>query len=236
MTEEQISIRRVKLTARKQLTYNFFTAFKINIFVIVRMMINVWAIILGAVLAFYLSTHSSQTLVNNVQPNYLTMILQHSLILLVSWSTLWTIVDQFQQPKEPVKFKRVFQIITNGSFWTTFVLALVQNILIWFWTLCFIIPGVVKYFAYSQTYYAYKMDLLFKRQQQSLTDYITISRRVMNGNKLQLFKLEVSFLGWHLLGLLSGGLAYIYIAPYLNASRVVFSSQVFNRAMGRLKE
>ena len=53
----------------------------------------------------------------------------------------------------------------------------------------------------------------------------------MAGRKWELFLLELSFIGWHIIGILTGGLAYIYIVPYLNATRVSYSRHLFTLAM-----
>lgn len=45
----------------------------------------------------------------------------------------------------------------------------------------------------------------------------------MAGRKWELFLLELSFIGWHILGFVTAGLAYIYVIPYLNATRVAYS-------------
>ncbi len=99
------------------------------------------------------------------------------------------------------------------------------------WTLLFILPGVIKVFSYSQTYFAYKIDVENGTRQRQLTDYIKISRHIMDGRKWELFLLELSFIGWHILALLTAGLAYIYVIPYLNASRVAYSRHLFTLAV-----
>ncbi len=55
----------------------------------------------------------------------------------------------------------------------------------------------------------------------------------MNGRKWELFLLELSFIGWHLLGILTAGLAYIYVVPYLNATRVAYSRHLFTMTLAK---
>ncbi len=45
---------------------------------------------------------------------------------------------------------------------------------------------------------------------------------LMRGNKARLFYLGISFIGWIILGALSFGIGYLWIAPYINASATVF--------------
>lgn len=46
-----------------------------------------------------------------------------------------------------------------------------------------------------------------------------MSRRMMDGNKMNLFILNLSFIGWIFLSMLTSGLAYIFfVGPYYDAS------------------
>ncbi|CAK8053561.1 DUF975 family protein [Eupransor demetentiae] len=239
MKPEKISIRRVKLTARQQLKKSFSDALKANFFMIVFQVIQVWILalsILTIIMTVNDPSSSSTSGSNNpLGPENIITVLARAVMTLFVWSALWTTIDAFQAPNSKVTFRQTLQSFTNGHFGVTFLLALVQNILLKLWTVLTMpllsIPGIVKRFSYSQTYYAYKMDLLFNRKQRSLTDYITISRRVMDGHKWELFRLELSFFFWHLLGILTFGLGYIYVLPYLYTSRVVYSTQIFAQAV-----
>lgn len=62
------------------------------------------------------------------------------------------------------------------------------------------------------------------------TDTLRESRRMMLGQKWEAFKLDLSFLGWHLLGAITGGLGEIFwAAPYQQAT----DAQLYLRLMGR---
>jgi uncharacterized membrane protein len=47
---------------------------------------------------------------------------------------------------------------------------------------------------------------------------ITLSRKMMDGNKFNLFVMELSFLGWYLLGILAFGIGFLFVNPYYNAT------------------
>jgi uncharacterized membrane protein len=70
--------------------------------------------------------------------------------------------------------------------------------------LLFIIPGIIKSFSYALTPYILKdnPDLKFNSA-------ITKSREMMNGHKLELFTLYLSFIGWYLLIFLTMCLVYV---------------------------
>ncbi|MBE5935929.1 MAG: DUF975 family protein [Lachnospiraceae bacterium] len=74
------------------------------------------------------------------------------------------------------------------------ILTLVETILIALWMCLLIIPGIIKSYSYSMSLY-----ILIKHPEYSILDCITESRHIMNGNKMNLFSLHVSFLGYYLL-------------------------------------
>ncbi|MEI3339838.1 MAG: DUF975 family protein [Eubacterium sp.] len=48
------------------------------------------------------------------------------------------------------------------------------------------------------------------------------SMQHMKGNKGRLFRLWISFIGWALLGLLTLGIGFLWIEPYVNQSLTQF--------------
>ena len=60
----------------------------------------------------------------------------------------------------------------------------------------------------------------------SPNDAITASSQMMDGHKFDLFVFQLSFLGWHLLGGITFGLAYIYVAPYIAATKAKFYESI----------
>ena len=57
-------------------------------------------------------------------------------------------------------------------------------------------------------------------------DAINRSKAMMHGHKLDYFVLQLSFIGWGLLGALTCGIAFIWIAPYMNATYANFYNTV----------
>lgn len=76
-----------------------------------------------------------------------------------------------------------------------------------FWTFLFIIPGVIKFFSYSQTMY-----ILKDYPELSPNQAITKSRELMNGNKLKLFTTLLSFIWWFIFPIIVviTGFAFIF--------------------------
>lgn len=116
-----------------------------------------------------------------------------------------------------LKNKSLYAFFANGRYWRTVGLTLVESIFIGLWFLLFIIPGIIKSFSYSQTYYIWKDN-----PNISILDCITASRRAMKGNKWALFCVYLSFMGWYLLGIISFGIGFIWITPYVTSTSVAF--------------
>lgn len=83
-----------------------------------------------------------------------------------------------------------------------FVMVLLMGIYEFLWTLLFVIPGIIKSFSYAMTPY-----ILYEHPEYGANYAITVSRRIMHGNKFRLFCLHLSFIGWSLLASLPGIIA-----------------------------
>ena len=89
------------------------------------------------------------------------------------------------------------------------------------WTLLFIIPGLIKSFAYAMTPF-----ILKDYPELSANQAISLSQKMMKGHKFDYFWLMLSFIGWYLLGMLSLGLGYLWLIPYCYTSTVGFYEDV----------
>lgn len=85
------------------------------------------------------------------------------------------------------------------------------------WSLLLIIPGIIKSYSYSMTYF-----ILADNPDMSPTDAINKSREMMDGNKWRLFCLDFSFIGWYLLSALTFGVLALWISPYSLLARAEF--------------
>ena len=52
------------------------------------------------------------------------------------------------------------------------------------------------------------------------------SKKMMHGHKAELFILDLSFIGWHLLAMLTFGLLYIWLTPYIMLTRAHFYNEL----------
>ena len=88
--------------------------------------------------------------------------------------------------------------IFNGfrdDFSNTFLIGLMTFVFTFLWSLLFVIPGIVKSYSYSMAMYV-KVDHPDYDWKQCIDE----SQRMMQGHKGELFVLDLSFLGWMIIG------------------------------------
>ena len=114
----------------------------------------------------------------------------------------------------------VFKGFTD-NFVNSLVLGIMQSLFIALWSLLFVIPGIVKSISYSMAFY-------IKRDNPNMTanEAITESRRLMDGNKMRLFLLNLSFIGWIFLGALTFGIGTLWVSAYMETSLAIFYEDV----------
>ncbi len=77
------------------------------------------------------------------------------------------------------------------------------------WSLT-VVGAFIKYFSYILVPY-----IVAENPNINAKEAITLSRQMMNGHKMECFKLHLSFIGWYVLGTLTAGLTdYLYFRPY----------------------
>ena len=79
------------------------------------------------------------------------------------------------------------------------------------------VPAVILNLTYAMALYLY-----VDNPNKTAIGLMRESREIMNGKKLSLFKLHISFVGYFLLGLLTMGIGFLWITPYVNMSETIF--------------
>ena len=89
-----------------------------------------------------------------------------------------------------------------------------RDLFIFLWSLLFIIPGIVKSYEYRMVPF-----ILSENPGMSKDEALKASSRMMYGQKWKTFVLDLSFIGWNLLSLLTlGMLGVFYVAPYAHST------------------
>lgn len=145
-------------------------------------------------------------------------------ISLISVGISFTFLDWLRDPAmKIVPFRDAFQVYSGKHFVKVVVITILNTIFTFLWSLLFIIPGIIKAMAYSQSYFIYK-DISSSNKEEGMryTDYITASRKLMDGHKWDYFVLQLSFIGWQILCIFTFGIGYLWLNPYMSATYAAF--------------
>lgn len=129
-------------------------------------------------------------------------------------------VDQ----EEKVEVKDLFYGFKN--FGRSFIANIVMDIYITLWSLIsFGIIGIIKSFSFSMTYF-----LLEENKDLTINEAITLSRKLMDGNKWRLFCLLISYIGWYFLAIFTLGILNLWIEPRVNQAKYIFFKEIYENS------
>lgn len=82
------------------------------------------------------------------------------------------------------------------------------------WSLLLVVPGIVKHYEYLMVPY-----IIAENPAMDYKEAFQISKQMMDGEKMEAFIMDLSFLGWYLLSAVTCGLlAIFYVNSYVQAS------------------
>jgi len=89
-----------------------------------------------------------------------------------------------------------------------------RDLFLCLWSMLFVIPGIIKSYSYRMVPYILADDPTISGR-----DAITLSRQMMDGQKWNTFVLDLSFIGWDILSILTAGLVGVfYVNPYKHST------------------
>ncbi|MCL1929961.1 DUF975 family protein [Candidatus Saccharibacteria bacterium] len=109
----------------------------------------------------------------------------------------------------------------NGNFGRGLIGYLRCTFFTFAWSLLLIVPGIIKWFSYSQMFYLMADDPKLEPSEAQAR-----SMEMMRGHKMELFNLYLSFMPWILLVVVTLGIGLIYVLPYLNATLAAYYIQL----------
>ena len=112
---------------------------------------------------------------------------------------------------EDIKYERLFD--GYKDFVRVFLAMFLVLLAVVIGTILFIVPGIILALMFSQTEYILKDD-----KEISAVDALMKSMKMMEGHKMELFWLMLSFIGWFLLSCLTLGIGFLFLAPYFNTT------------------
>lgn len=178
--------------------------------------------ILSSAISFSVEVYTSGGFMNWLYQDYtpplatVLDVLINIILIPLTVAISWFYLDIVRE-KSP-EIPQIFTIYTDAKLalkatGTTIMI----GIFTFLWALLLLIPGIIKGIAYSQTFM-----ILKDHPELSVFEAITESRRRMDGYKWKFFLLNLSFIGWGFLCLLSLGIGFLWLTPYIYTSNASF--------------
>lgn len=120
---------------------------------------------------------------------------------------------------EGAKVERLFDGFKR--FEKAFLAALLTGIFTFLWMLLLIVPGIIAAYSYSMTMYIVAED-----DNISAYDALKKSKQMMQGYKWKLFCLHLRFIGWGLLCILTLGIGFLWLSPYMQVATLNFYEDI----------
>lgn len=101
----------------------------------------------------------------------------------------------------------------NNTFISSLLLRLIIGLFTFLWSLLFIIPGIIAALRYSMAFY-----IMNDNPQIKAMNALEQSKEMMLGQKGKLFLLYLSFIGWGFLCIITLGIGFLWLCPYIQVS------------------
>lgn len=174
--------------------------------------ILVITIIPGIILALFMDSVAVMIIIKGI--HYILSLLVNLIIVPLSlgYINYFLMFTKRQKPE--------IQNLFDGykkSFGNSIIASLLMGIYIFLWSLLLIVPGIIKSFSYSMTFY-----IIAENPTISATDALKRSEKMMEGHKMDYFILNLSFIGWLILSLFTCGIGVIFLNPYIETAKAHF--------------
>ena len=112
----------------------------------------------------------------------------------------------------------MFDAFRSGHYVNIVLTMFLRELFTSLWTLLLVIPGIVKHYEYLMIPY-----ILAENPGMDRKEAFQISKRMMDGQKMETFILDLSFIGWNLLSTITFGIVgVLYVNPYVNTTWAEF--------------
>lgn len=107
----------------------------------------------------------------------------------------------------------LFSVFEKKNYMNIVKVMFMQSLYVFLWSLLFVVPGIIKSYQYYMVPY-----LLAENPEMNYKDALALSTAMTNGEKMNIFVLELSFLGWAMLGSMLCYVGNLFLYPYMNAT------------------
>lgn len=109
--------------------------------------------------------------------------------------------------------ERLFSAFGGGHYMNVVMTMFMKMLYTFLWSLLFVIPGIIKSYEYYMVPY-----LLAEYPDMDRKEVFRLSKEMMQGNKFKTWVLELSFIGWYILGTILCCIGQLFVNPYREAT------------------
>lgn len=163
----------------------------------------------------------------------LSIVLSPLLVSLLGFYVILVKRDPSEQFSLGEEIKNIFKVSFDATYGKKLVVSILRTLFITLWCFLFIIPGIV----YNYSSY-FSFQIMCENPNLKPMEALKLSKKIVAGNRGELFALDLSFIGWWILCGISFGIASIYAIPYYLTTQALYYENFKIRALqeGRITE
>ena len=163
----------------------------------------------------------------------LSIVLSPLLVSLLGFYVILVKRDPSEQFSLGEEIKNIFKVSFDATYGKKLVVSILRTVFITLWCFLFIIPGIV----YNYSSY-FSFQIMCENPNLKPMEALKLSKKMVKGNRSELFALDLSFIGWWILCGISLGIASIYAIPYYLTTQALYYENFKLRALqeGRITE
>jgi uncharacterized membrane protein len=179
-----------------------------------------WGLAVGTFFVYFLIVAAISSLNYTVSSEGLKLVLSFPVLLVAGAFALGIATFSLSVArKESAKLEMIFSGFKYYG--KTLGLYLLIFLFTFLWMLLLIIPGIIAAISYGLAFY-----LMSDNPNIGVMEAINKSKKMMYGSKWKYFCLGLRFLGWIFLCILSLGIGFLWIMPYLQISYAKFYDDI----------
>lgn len=109
-------------------------------------------------------------------------------------------------------------------YFKTLGLYLLYGLIVFVGLIFLFIPGIILGLMFSQSFF-----ILAEDNEKGIIQCLEESANLMKENKLDFFVLQLSFIGWIILSILTLGIGYIWLQPYMSLTEANYYLELKNK-------
>ena len=106
-----------------------------------------------------------------------------------------------------------FWYVFKNNLFSLILVGFLSSLYIFLFSLLLFIPGLIKSYEYRMIPY-----IVGENPEMSFKEAASLSKRMTDGQKMDIFILDISFLGWSFLSALCAPVGVFFVTPYINVT------------------